>query len=106
VPSDWRTHLAVPLDQELKFRTALLKLGYAFPGQPRPERVNHCPLCQQLFHVAVRQSAPQYQRIATKVTCGGNRNPVKLDRGAAAESGLDASTAVSSERLTVTDAGF
>jgi hypothetical protein len=27
-------HLAVPLDQELKFRTALLKLGYAFPGQP------------------------------------------------------------------------
>jgi hypothetical protein len=29
-------HLAVPLDQELKFRTALLKLGYAFPGQPAP----------------------------------------------------------------------
>ncbi len=27
-------HLAVPLDQELKFRTALLKLGYALPGQP------------------------------------------------------------------------
>jgi hypothetical protein len=27
-------HLAVPLDQELKFRTALLKLGYALPEQP------------------------------------------------------------------------
>ena len=27
-------HLAVPLDQELKFRTALLKLGYVLPGQP------------------------------------------------------------------------
>jgi hypothetical protein len=27
-------HLRVPLDQELKFRTALLKLGYALPGQP------------------------------------------------------------------------
>ncbi|MGH3982901.1 MAG: helicase-associated domain-containing protein [Pseudonocardiaceae bacterium] len=29
-------HLAVPLDQELKFRTALLKLGYVLPGQPTP----------------------------------------------------------------------
>ena len=29
-------HLAVPLDQELKFRTALLKLGYALPEQPTP----------------------------------------------------------------------
>ncbi|HET9254402.1 MAG TPA: helicase-associated domain-containing protein [Pseudonocardiaceae bacterium] len=28
-------HLAVPLDQELKFRTALLKLGYALPGGRR-----------------------------------------------------------------------
>jgi hypothetical protein len=27
-------HLAVPLDQELKFRKALLKLGYVGPGQP------------------------------------------------------------------------
>jgi hypothetical protein len=27
-------HLAVPLDHELKFRTALLRLGYALPGQP------------------------------------------------------------------------
>jgi len=27
-------HLAVPLDQELKFRTTLLKFGYALPGQP------------------------------------------------------------------------
>jgi Helicase conserved C-terminal domain len=27
-------YLAVSLDQELKFRTALLKLGYALPGQP------------------------------------------------------------------------
>jgi hypothetical protein len=27
-------HLAVPLDQELKFRRALLKLGYVLPGQP------------------------------------------------------------------------
>jgi hypothetical protein len=27
-------HLAVPLDKELKSRTALLKLGYALPGQP------------------------------------------------------------------------
>jgi hypothetical protein len=27
-------HLAVPPDQELKFRKALLKLGYALPGQP------------------------------------------------------------------------
>jgi len=27
-------HLAVPLDQELKFRKALLKLGYVMPGQP------------------------------------------------------------------------
>ncbi|MDQ3576521.1 MAG: helicase-associated domain-containing protein [Actinomycetota bacterium] len=27
-------HLAVPLDQELKFRKALLKIGYAVPGQP------------------------------------------------------------------------
>jgi hypothetical protein len=27
-------HLAVPLAQELKFRTALLKLGYALPEQP------------------------------------------------------------------------
>ena len=29
-------HLAVALDQELKFRKALPKLGYALPGQPRP----------------------------------------------------------------------
>ena len=29
-------HLAVPLEGELKFRTALLKLGYALPGQPTP----------------------------------------------------------------------
>jgi hypothetical protein len=29
-------HLAVPLDQELKFRRALLKLGYVMPGQPKP----------------------------------------------------------------------
>jgi hypothetical protein len=29
-------HLAVPLDQELKFRKALLKLGYVLPGQRRP----------------------------------------------------------------------
>jgi hypothetical protein len=29
-------HLAVPLDQELKFRKALLKLGYVLPGQPTP----------------------------------------------------------------------
>ncbi len=27
-------HLAVPLDHELKFRNALLKLGYVVPGQP------------------------------------------------------------------------
>jgi hypothetical protein len=27
-------HLAVPHDQELKFRNALLKLGYVSPGQP------------------------------------------------------------------------
>ena len=27
-------HLAVPLDQESKFRKALLKLGYVLPGQP------------------------------------------------------------------------
>ncbi|WP_343576859.1 hypothetical protein [Mycobacterium sp.] len=27
------THLAVPLDRELKFRNALLKLGYVVPGQ-------------------------------------------------------------------------
>ena len=27
-------HLAVPLDQELKFRKALLKLGYVLPGHP------------------------------------------------------------------------
>ncbi|MGH3896734.1 MAG: helicase-associated domain-containing protein [Pseudonocardiaceae bacterium] len=27
-------HLAVPLDRELKFRTALRKLGYVLPGQP------------------------------------------------------------------------
>ena len=27
-------HLAIPLDQELKFRKALLKLGYVVPGQP------------------------------------------------------------------------
>lgn len=27
-------HLAVPLDRELKFRTALLKRGYVLPGQP------------------------------------------------------------------------
>jgi hypothetical protein len=26
-------HLAVPLDQELKFRRALRKLGYVLPGQ-------------------------------------------------------------------------
>lgn len=26
-------HLAVPLDQELRFRKALLKLGYVLPGQ-------------------------------------------------------------------------
>ncbi len=29
-------HLAVPLDQELKFRKALLKLGYALSGQRTP----------------------------------------------------------------------
>jgi hypothetical protein len=29
-------HLAVSLDQELKFRKALLKLGYVLPGQPTP----------------------------------------------------------------------
>jgi hypothetical protein len=29
-------HLAVPLDQELRFRTALVKLGYALPGQLTP----------------------------------------------------------------------
>lgn len=29
-------HLAVPIDQELKFRTALLKLGYVLPG-PLPQ---------------------------------------------------------------------
>jgi hypothetical protein len=29
-------HLAVPLDRELKFRTALLKLGYVLPGRPTP----------------------------------------------------------------------
>jgi hypothetical protein len=29
-------HLALPLDQELKFRKALLKLGYALPGQRIP----------------------------------------------------------------------
>jgi len=29
-------HLAVPLAHELKFRTALLKLGYALPEQPTP----------------------------------------------------------------------
>lgn len=29
-------HLAVPLEGELKFRTALLKLGYVLPGQPTP----------------------------------------------------------------------
>jgi Helicase conserved C-terminal domain len=29
-------HLAVPLGQELKFRKALLKLGYALPGQNKP----------------------------------------------------------------------
>lgn len=29
-------HLAVPLAHELKFRTALLKLGYALPGPPTP----------------------------------------------------------------------
>ncbi|BAH49608.1 helicase-associated domain-containing protein [Rhodococcus opacus] len=29
-------HLAVPLDREPKFRKALLKLGYALPGQPTP----------------------------------------------------------------------
>jgi hypothetical protein len=29
-------HLAVPLDQEPKFRKALLKLGYVLPGQPTP----------------------------------------------------------------------
>lgn len=28
-------HLAIPPEQELKFRKALLKLGYAVPGQPR-----------------------------------------------------------------------
>ncbi len=28
-------HLAIPLNHELKFRTALLKLGYAMPGQGR-----------------------------------------------------------------------
>ena len=33
-------HLAVPLDRELKFRRALLKLGYVLPGQPHPERVD------------------------------------------------------------------
>ena len=27
-------HLAVPHDQELKFRKALLKLGYVLPGHP------------------------------------------------------------------------
>jgi urease accessory protein UreE len=27
-------HLAVPLDQELKFRKTLLRLGYVIPGQP------------------------------------------------------------------------
>lgn len=26
-------HLAVPVDQELKFRTTLLQLGYVLPGQ-------------------------------------------------------------------------
>ena len=30
----WRRHLAVPIDQELRFRKALLKLGYVMPGQP------------------------------------------------------------------------
>jgi hypothetical protein len=29
-------HLAVPLDRELKFRRALLKLGYVLPGQHTP----------------------------------------------------------------------
>jgi Helicase conserved C-terminal domain len=29
-------HLAVPLEGGLKFRTALLKLGYVLPGQPTP----------------------------------------------------------------------
>jgi hypothetical protein len=29
-------HLAIPLDQELTFRKALLKLGYVLPGQRRP----------------------------------------------------------------------
>ncbi len=29
-------HLTVPLDQKLKFRRALLKLGYALPGQSIP----------------------------------------------------------------------
>lgn len=29
-------HLAVPLEHELKFRRALLKLGYALPGQNPP----------------------------------------------------------------------
>jgi hypothetical protein len=29
-------HLAIPLDQELTFRQALLKLGYVLPGQRRP----------------------------------------------------------------------
>jgi hypothetical protein len=29
-------HLAIPLDQELTFRKALLKLGYVLPDQRRP----------------------------------------------------------------------
>jgi Helicase conserved C-terminal domain len=29
-------HIVVPLDQELKFRKGLLKLGYVLPGQPTP----------------------------------------------------------------------
>jgi hypothetical protein len=38
------------------------------------------PFGQQLLEIAVRQPVPRYQRTATVITPGGNRNPANADR--------------------------
>jgi hypothetical protein len=42
---------------------------------------------EEVLHVAVGQAVAQDQRTASVITFGGNRNPAKLDRGAATAAG-------------------
>ena len=35
---------------------------------------------KEILHVAVGQAVRRYQRTASMITSGGNRNPAKLDR--------------------------